>query len=201
MSNSKKSSILSIKNLIYIVFIAILGLAYKIYTLTGTPFGWIAADLEEEKIDYVLAGLAVFKFVLIALFLDLLSRQAIAKHNERSLNSDKYTLIPAIITQMVSWVIYMVVALVAFILLYDHKLTNIITTLGAMGLGIAYIFRDLIAELVNSVTIQSDRLIAIEDWLEVDNDGTKEYLKVTQINHRMVIFENLQGYIVKVYNQ
>jgi hypothetical protein len=66
MSNSKKSSILSIKNLIYIVFIAILGLAYKIYTLTGTPFGWIAADLEEEKIDYVLAGLAVFKFVLIA---------------------------------------------------------------------------------------------------------------------------------------
>jgi len=201
MSNSKKSSILSIKNLIYIVFIAILGLAYKIYTLTGTPFGWIAADLEEEKIDYVLAGLAVFKFVLIALFLDLLSRQAIAKHNERSLNSDKYTLIPAIITQMVSWVIYMVVALVAFILLYDHKLTNIITTLGAMGLGIAYMFRDLIAELVNSVTIQSDRLIAIEDWLEVDNGGTKEYLKVTQINHRMVIFENLQGYIVKVYNQ
>lgn len=142
MSNSKKTSIISIKHLIYIVFLAILGLAYKIYTLTGTPFGWIAADLEEEKIDYVLAGLAIFKFVLIALFLDLLSRQAIAKHNERSLRSEKYTLIPAIITQMVSWVIYMVVALVAFILLYDHKLTNIITTLGAMGLGIAYMFRD-----------------------------------------------------------
>lgn len=202
MTIIKKKSIVSSKNLIYIATIAILGLSYKIYTLTGTPFGWIAADFEDpEKIDYLLAGLAVFQFVLIAVILDLFSRQAIAKHNERSLDSGKSTLIPAIISHMVSSLIYAFVALVAFILLYDHKLTNIVTTVGAMSIGIAYIFRDLIAEVVNSVTIQSDRLISIGDWLEIDNDEKKDYLKVTEINHRMVIFENLDGYIVRVYNQ
>ena len=38
MSNSKKTSIISIKHLIYIVFLAILGLAYKIYTLAPNPY-------------------------------------------------------------------------------------------------------------------------------------------------------------------
>ena len=171
MSYSKKPPIVSIKYLIYIVCIAILGLSYKIYTLTGTPFGWIAADLEDrEKIDYLLAGLAVLQFVLIAVLLDFFSRQAIASHYKRSLNSEKYSLIPAIISHMVGSLIYAFVALVAFILLYDHKLTNFVTTVGAMSIGIAYIFRDLIAEVVNSVKIQSDRLISIGDWLEIDID-------------------------------
>ena len=201
MSKSKKTSIITIKNLVYIVFITILVLSYKIYNLTGTPFGWVTADLTDQNIDYLLAGLAVLQCVLIALLFDLISRQAIAKHNKRSLKSENYSLIPSIIKQMVSTVIYMVVALIAFILLYDHKLTNIITTVGAMSIGIAYMFRDLIAELVNSITIQSDRLIAIADWLEVDNDGKKDYLKVIEVNNRMVILENLEGYIVKVYNQ
>jgi len=201
MSDSKKPPFVRLKHLIYLVFFATLGLGYKIYTLTGIPFGWIAADLEDQKIDFVLAGLAILQFVLFAVLLDLFSRQAIASHNKRSLHSEKYSLIPAIISHMVSSLIYAFVALVAFILLYDHKLTNIVTTLGAMSIGIAYIFRDLIAEVVNSVTIQSDRLISIGDWLEIDNDEKKDYLKVTEINHRMVIFENLDGYIVRVYNQ
>lgn len=201
MSNNKRTSNSLIRNLIYIVLVVSLALSYKIYTQSGSPFGWIVADLQSDPIDFELAGMAVFQFVLLALLLDLIARQAIAKHNEVSANNENNTLIPSIITQMVSSVIYIVVALVAFILLYDHKLTFIITSIGAIGIGIAYVFRDIITELVNSVTIQSDRLISIDDWLEVDNGGSKDYLKVLEINHRMVMLENLRGYVVKFYNQ
>ena len=123
-------------------------------------------------------------------------RRFVAKYNQRTKKSQ----IPAILVQCFTILIYALFGLAGFILLYDHSVTNLIAASGAIGLSIGYVCRDLIADVVNSIVIQTDGLIAINDWIEVSDGGVSQYFQVVQFDRRMVTLRNRFDYLVKIPN-
>ena len=185
------------KVLLWIVIALNFGLMIWLDQLADSPWGWNASDLEKGSMDMLVDGLAIFQFALLGFTLDQIMRFSVVRYNTLS----QKVHVPAIIIQLSSVLIYSVVALVGYVVLYDHAFSHILATLGALSVGIAYIFRDLIAEVVSSITIQADRLVSINDWLEVSHDGSKEYLQVIEIDHRMVVLKNIFGLTKRMHNQ
>ena len=185
------------KVILWLVIALNFGLMIWLDKLADSPWGWNASDLEKGSMDMLVDGLAIFQFVLLGFTLDQIMRFGVVRYNTLS----QKVHVPAIIIQLNSVLIYSVVGLVGYVALYDHAFSHILATLGALSVGIAFIFKDLIAEVVGSITIQTDRLVSINDWLEVSHDGSKEYLQVIEIDHRMVVLKNIFGLTKRMYNQ
>ncbi len=185
------------KPMLWIVITLNFGLMIWLDKLAGSPWGWNASDFEKESMDLLVDGLAIFQFVLLAFTIDQIMRFGVVRHNKHT----EKTHVPAIIIQLISVLLYSVLALAAYVLLYDHNFTHLLASIGALSVGLAYIFRDLIGEVVSSITIQVDRLVSINDWLEVSHDGSKEYFQVIEIDHRMVVLKNSHGLTKRMHNQ
>jgi len=197
MSASNTRIFLLPKVILWMVIAINFGLMIWLNKLADSPWGWNASDLEKGSMDILVDGLAIFQFVLLAFTLDQIMRFCVVRYNAIS----KKVHVPAIIIQLSSVLIYSVVALVAYVLLYDHAFSHILATLGALSVGIAYIFRDLIAEVVSSITIQADRLVSINDWIEVAEGDRRKYYQIVEIDHRMVVLRTVLGLTIRMYNQ
>ncbi|CAN1496181.1 MscS Small-conductance mechanosensitive channel [Burkholderiaceae bacterium] len=185
------------KALLWLVIALNFGLMFLLDKLAGSPWSWHASDFEKESMNLLVDGLAIFQFVLLAFTIDQIMRFGVVRHNKHT----EKTHVPAIIIQLISVLIYSVFALVAYVLLYDHNFTHLLASIGALSVGLAYIFRDLIGEVVSSITIQADRLVSIDDWIEVSHDGATEYFQVKEIDYRMVVLKNSKGLVKRIHNQ
>ena len=173
--------------------------AYLLYWLdlhAGSLWGWQITDFTIAHPFNVIDILAVAQFVLFAITSDMLMRRSVASYNQHSKKSQ----IPAILIQCLSILIYGFYGLAGFILLYDHSVTNLVAASGAIGLSIGYVCRDVIADVVNSIVIQTDGLIAINDWIEVPEGGASQYFQVVQFDRRMVTLRNQFDYLVRIPN-
>lgn len=163
---------------------------------TGSMWGWTVTDFNKPHPFEVLDGIAVFQFVLFTFTVDMVMRLSVASFNQHS----KKSKIPAILVQCFSILIYAIFGLAGFVLLYDHSVTNIVAAAGAIGLSIGYVCKDLIADFVNSIVIQTDGLISINDWIEISDGAGTQYFQVVQFDHRMVTLRNRFDYLVKIPN-
>jgi len=163
---------------------------------TGSMWGWTVTDFNDSHPFQLLDAIAVFQFVLFTFTVDMVMRQSVASFNHHSRKSK----VPAILVQCFSVLIYAICGIAGFILLYDHSVTNLIAASGAIGLSIGYVCRDLIADIVNSIVIQTDGLIAINDWIEITDSTGIQYFQLVQFDRRMVTLRNRFDYVVKIPN-
>lgn len=185
------------KVLLWIVIALNFGLMIWLDQLADSPWGWNASDLEKGSMDMLVDGLAIFQFALLGFTLDQIMRFSVVRYNTLS----QKVHVPAIIIQLSSVLIYSVVALVGYVALYDHAFSHILATLGALSVGIAFIFKDLIAEVVGSITIQTDRLVSINDWIDVTEGESHKFYQIVEIDHRMVTLRTVLGLTIRMYNQ
>lgn len=185
-----------LKILLWLLAALNLVLLYWLDLLTGSMWGWEAVDFTVAHQFNLTDALAISQFVLFAITTDILMRQLVSQFNLLSKKSQ----IPAILVQCFSVLIYGLFGLAGFILLYDHSVTNLLAASGAIGLSIGYVCRDLISDVVNSIVIQTDGLIAINDWIEVADGDKTQYFQVVQFDRRMVTLKNRFDYYVRIPN-
>jgi small-conductance mechanosensitive channel len=138
----------------------------------GSLWGWTFTDFADGHSLTGIDGVAVLQFILLAVTIDILMRWLVNRFNAHSRRSQ----IPAILVQGFSILIYAMFALAGFVLFFDHSANYLIAASGAIGLSIGYVCKDVIADIVNSIAIQADRLIAINDWIEVTGGDKPVFL-------------------------
>lgn len=173
-----------------------LALLYWLNIHAGSMWGWHVTDFTIEHAFGELDVAAIIQFVLFAVLADMVMRNSVASFNARSRKSQ----IPEILVHCFSILIYGLFGLAGFILLYDHSVSNLVAASGAIGLSIGYVCRDFIADVVNSIVIQTDRLIAIHDWIEVTGGDKPVFYQVVQFDHRMVTLRDKYDYLVRIPN-
>ena len=166
--------------------------AWWIEKSVGSYWSWTVVDLSSNLAINNATIYAVLQFSLFALTVDMLMRAAVGSINLKT----RQFQIPAITVMAMSIAIYTIVGLLGFILLYDHSLSHILAAAGALGLGVAYAFRDFIADVTASIQIQTDHLASINDYIEIS--GEKDLYKVVQIDHRMITIEDKFAYLVQI---
>lgn len=185
-----------LKALAWVLLALNVALLYWLDMKSGSMWGWEITDFTVDHPVNLIDALAVVQFVLLALTADVVMRIFVARFNSLSNKSQ----IPAILVQCFSIIIYGLFALAGFILLYDHSVTNLLAASGAIGLSIGYVCRDLIADVVNSIVIQADGLISINDWIEVPEGDQSQYFQVVQFDRRMVTLRDRFDYLVRIPN-
>jgi CRP-like cAMP-binding protein len=108
--------------------------------------------------------------------------------------------VPAILVQAVTIICYGVIGLFGFIVLYDHSAGQLLAASGAIGFGIVYVLREMIADIVACIQIQSDGLISIGDQIQVRGEGSG-YYEIVQMDRRMVTIKTDLEYAVRVPNR
>jgi len=154
--------------------------------------GWAVVDLSSDLTIGLPTILAVLQFALFALTVDMLMRLMVISVNNRLTKGQ----IPVIAVTAFSILIYGLIGLMGFILLYDHGLSHILATTGALGVGAFFIFREWIADVTASIQIQTDHLAGINDYLLLSGD--KSAVKVIQIDHRMITLQNDLRYVTRM---
>ncbi len=190
------NSVILMRIVVWVLFSLNLLLLYWLNLHAPSMWGWQDTDFTVMHDFNLIDALAIGQFVLLAITIDMVMRKMIARFNQHS----KKTKIPEILVQCFSILIYGLISLIGFILLYDHSVSNIIAASGAIGLSIGYVCKDLIADVVNSIVIQTDGLIAINDWIEVPDGGGSQYFQVAQFDRRMVTLRNRFDYLVRIPN-
>ena len=193
-----KNNIFSLpKSILYFLLLSNFVLAIWLYIQFGSPWGWVLSDLAAFEGIKAIDALAISQFVLFAFTLDMLMRHSIKAINKRrSVNK-----IPLIIVQALSIFCYGLIALIAFVAIYDHSFSLILTASGAIGFAVAYIFRETIADVVASVQIQTDGVASIGDRLQITKDGKPSYYEVVQLDRRMVSIKNVLEYVIRIPNR
>jgi CRP-like cAMP-binding protein/small-conductance mechanosensitive channel len=194
MSAFNKATV--IKALVWLLLGCNLLLAFWLEQHGGSMFGWVFTDFADGHAITIMDAVAVLQMILLALNMDVLMRWSVDRFNTHSKKSQ----IPAILVQVFSIVIYAMFGLASFVLFFDHSANYLLAASGAIGLSVGYICKDFIADTVNSIVIQTDRLIAINDWIEVPDGDSSQYFQVLQFDHRMVTLRNRFDYLVKIPN-
>jgi CRP-like cAMP-binding protein/small-conductance mechanosensitive channel len=182
-----------------LILLIVLNIAVASYAYTlGNIFAFVEADLSDglfSEIDII----AILQIVLIAVTADTAFRRTIINLNR--INPEKR--IPAIIVTAGSLIILSLIGLAGFILLYDHNLTGLVAASGGLGLGLGYVFRDRIADIVASVSLQTDGLAALGDYIVIfeGDERIPETYEVIQMEHRLITLQGTTyGLIKKFYN-
>jgi len=150
-----------------------------------TPWGWQETHLNLERMPELSDFLAALQFVLFAFTVDCLFRMLVLRINRKKSQRQ----IPAVLVQAGTILIYALIGLLGFILLYDQSISTLLAASGALGLAVGYAFRDMIADVAASITLQADHLIAIGDWVEFSEGGNPVSARVTEMDRRYVTLE------------
>jgi CRP-like cAMP-binding protein len=67
--------------------------------------------------------------------------------------------------------------------------------------GIAYAFREMIANIMASVQIQMDGLISINDYIEVIDTNPSRFYRVTQLDKQMITLFNDKDQFIRIPNR
>jgi CRP-like cAMP-binding protein/small-conductance mechanosensitive channel len=181
--------------LLIVLNLVVAGYAYTL----GHIFAFVQADISDGFEFSVIDITAVVQILLIALTVDTAFRRTIINLNR--INPEKR--IPTIIVSAGSLIIYSLIGLGGFILLYDHELSGLLAASGGLGLGLGYVFRDRIADIVASVSLQTDGLVALGDYIVIfeGDERIPETYEVIQMEHRLITLKGTTyGLIKKFYN-
>ena len=180
----------------FLLVLSNFGLAIWLDSNFSSYWGWTVSHLSDgadlHKIDF----LAIFQFFLFSFSVDMTIRKMAVSFNKKS----KTGQISAILVQAISVFIYSLVGLIAFVLLYDRSFSHILAATGAIGVGLAYIFREIIGNIVASIIIQADGLIGINDFIQTYQDSSTEVYQVVQLDYSMVILRDKFDYLIHVPN-
>jgi CRP-like cAMP-binding protein/small-conductance mechanosensitive channel len=160
----------------------------------GSYWAWNITDLADKHDLRLEDVLAIAQFVLFAISLDMGIRHFVVRFNATTQGNQ----VPAILVQAVTILCYGIVGLFGFIVLYDHSAGQLLAASGAIGFGLVYVLREVIADIVACIQIQSDGLISIGDHIEVKGG---EFYEVVQMDRRMVTLRTVLQYIVRVPNR
>lgn len=177
--------LLAISNLIYALWLE---------SSFGSFWGWNITDLADKHDVRIEDLVAVGQFVLFAFSVDMAIRHFVVRFNETTEGNP----VPAILVQAITIISYGVIGIFGFIALFDHSAGQLLAASGAIGFGVVYVLREVIADIVACIQIQSDGLISIGDHIEVKGG---EYYQVVQIDRRMVTLKTVLQYIVRVPNR
>ena len=166
--------------------------AWWLHQKIGSYWGWVVVDLSADLSINLPTLLAVIQFALFAVSVDMSIRAFVTSINKKL----KVSQIPAITVTAMTIGTYAIVGLLGFILLYDHSLSHILAAAGAVGIGVAYAFREWISDVTASIQIQTDHLASINDYIEIL--GEKDVYKVTQIDHRMITLEDKYRFLIRI---
>lgn len=178
--------LLAIANVIY---------AFWLDAQFGSSWAWSISDLAGRESLELKDVFALGQFVLFAVTVDMGIRHFVVRFNDQNLGQQ----VPAILVQAVTLFSYGLIGLFAFIVMYDHSAGQLLAASGAIGFGLAYVLREMIADVVACIQIQSDGLIGIGDFIDVKGE---EYYQVVQVDRRMVTLRTVAfSYIVRVPNR
>lgn len=182
------------KPIFWLLIIANFVYAFWMDRQFGSFWAWNIADLA-HKHDFKIADfVAVGQFILFAVSVDMTIRHFVVRFNEITTKNPQ----PVILVQAITISCYALIGLIGFIVMYDHSAGQVLAASGAVGFGIVYVLREFIADIVACIQIQSDGLIRIGDYIEVDSG---EYYEVVQIDHRMVVLRNAVKHLVRIPNR
>jgi CRP-like cAMP-binding protein len=162
----------------------------------GSFWGWDISDLADKHMARLEDIAAVAQFVLFAVTVDMSIRHFAVRFNRIAEGNQ----IPAILVQAVTLICYGIVGLFGFIVLYDHSAGQLLAASGAIGFGIVYVLREMIADVVACIQIQTDGLISIGDQIQVRGDGGG-YYEIVQMDRRMVTIRTVLKYDVRIPNR
>lgn len=182
------------KSIFWLLILSNFIFAYWLDSQFGSPWGWNISDLADKHEAQLEDILAVAQIVLFGISLDMAIRHFVVRLNETTSGNQ----VPAILVQAVTIICYGIVGLFGFIALYDHSAGQLLAASGAIGFGLVYVLREVIADIVACIQIQSDGLISIGDHIEVKGG---EYYEVVQMDRRMVTLRTVLQYIVRVPNR
>ena len=182
------------KSIFWLLIISNFIFAYWLDSQFGSPWGWNISDLADKHDARLEDILAITQIALFGISLDMAIRHFVVRLNETTSGNQ----VPAILVQAVTIICYGIVGLFGFIALYDHSAGQLLAASGAIGFGLVYVLREVIADIVACIQIQSDGLISIGDHIEVKGG---DYYEVVQMDRRMVTLRTVLQYIVRVPNR
>ena len=156
----------------------------------GSPWGWLHATFAKTAVPVLLDFLALLQLLWFSFTLDQIFRYFFDKFNA-SLRSKA---VPLVLAQLVSVFLYLLAALAAYLLLLQYPLTSLLAASGAVTLGIGYLFKNLIQDFVVSLQIQSDGLVAVNDWIMLATTGVPSTYQILDIDKHMVTLQQADGY-------
>ena len=172
------------------------GIMTWLKVLTDSFWGWRVADLDKTPTHFLIDGIAVLQFVIFAFTADKTIRVILKIHNKHN----KKSTVPAILMKVISLIVYFFAGLTAYVLFYDHDFSRLLASVGALGVGVVYLFRDFIADLAASLKIQTDKLIGIGDWIEISSQGGTKIYQIVEIDQRMITLKGMTGLTTRMYN-
>ena len=184
------------KPIYWLLVIANVIYAFWLDSSFGSFWGWHISDLADKHMARIEDIAAVAQFVLFAVTVDMSIRHFAVRFNRIS---DGHQ-IPAILVQALTIICYGIIGLFAFIVLYDHSAGQLLAASGAIGFGIVYVLREMIADVVACIQIQTDGLISLGDQIQVRGDGGG-YYEIVQMDRRMVTIKTVLQYTVRIPNR
>jgi CRP-like cAMP-binding protein/small-conductance mechanosensitive channel len=160
----------------------------------GSYWSWNIVDMANEQAFKLEVVAAVGQFVLLGMTVDAVIRHFVVHFNKTNENGQ----IPAIFVQAITIISYGVIALFGFIALYDHSASKILAASGALGFGVAYVLREMIADIVACIQIQSEGLLSIGDFIKLKSG---EYYEVMHLDSRRVVLKDSLGFAVFTPNR
>jgi CRP-like cAMP-binding protein len=182
------------KPLFWLLVISNIIFGFCLQSYFGSFWAWNITDLAGKNEVLIEDMLAIGQFALFAVTLDMTIRFFAVRFNKVTVGNQ----VPAILVQAVTIICYGVIGLFGFIVMYDHSAGQLLAASGAIGFGIAYVLREMIADIVACIQIQTDGLISIGDRIQVK---TGEYYEIVQIDKRMITLKTVLQYIVRVPNR
>jgi CRP-like cAMP-binding protein/small-conductance mechanosensitive channel len=184
------------KPLFWLLAISNIVFGFCLDSYFGSFWAWNISDLADKQ-DFKLEDiLAIGQFVLFAVTVDMSIRHFAVRLNQVTQGNQ----VPAILVQAVTIICYGIIGLFGFIVLYDHSAGQLLAASGAIGFGIVYVLREMIADIVACIQIQSDGLISIGDQIQVRGDGGG-YYEIVQMDRRMVTIRTVLKYNVRIPNR
>jgi CRP-like cAMP-binding protein/small-conductance mechanosensitive channel len=184
------------KPLFWLLAVSNIAFAFWLESRFGSFWAWNITDLADKHEVRLEDILAITQFVLFAVSVDMGIRHFVVRFNETTHG----TPVPAILVQAVTIICYGIIGLFGFIAMYDHSAGQILAASGAIGFGVVYVMREVIADIVACIQIQSDGLISIGDQIQVRGDGGG-YYEIVQMDRRMVTIKTVLQYTVRVPNR
>ena len=177
------------KSLFFLLLISNVIYAVWLNADFGSYWSWNIVDFANQQKFELKDVFAIGQFVLLGVTMDNVIRYFVVHFNRTNENGQ----IPAIFVQAITIISYGIIALFAFIALYDHSASQILATSGALGFGIAYVLREMISDIVACIQIQSEGLLSIGDFIKL-SDG--DYYEVMQLDSRRVVLKDSLGFTV-----
>ncbi len=162
----------------------------------GTPFGWHVANLSQDDELVLHEILALCQFGFIGLTFDTFFKFFVKRYNQKYPN-DAWS---EILIHASVFSVYGLLAFIGFIALFDHSISTIITSTSAFGLVATYAARNLISDIVSSISLQKNKLMSIGDWIEVRDREVVRY-QVKKMDFRYVTMMNDANHLIRIPNQ